>query len=225
MVKQSIEHILELLYREYGFHERTPGLNPLSVLIQTILSQNTSDLNSGRAFELLLATFPTWEKLADADISHIASTIRIGGLNHIKAVRIRQILRDIRQKTNKLELNFIDELPLDEAREWLLRLPGVGMKTANCVLLFASGRPALPVDTHIFRVTKRLGLIASGVSVEKAHWALEAMVVPEDIYQFHISMIEHGRKVCHSRCPVCNVCVLKKMCPSYGKLVVRTAVK
>ena len=186
------------------------------MLIETILSQNTSDTNSGRAFDSLRSAFPTWEAVSKAPVEHIADSIRVGGLHQIKAKRIKQVLGEIRQKRGRLELDFLDKLPLDEARDWLRQLPGVGDKTANCVLLFAFCKPALPVDTHIFRVSKRLGLIDSRSSVEKAHKILESIVPPGKVYQFHVLMIEHGRRVCKAQRPLCAECVLGDICPSYG---------
>ena len=133
------------------------------------------------------------------------------------------MLGEIRSKRGGLELDFLDKLPMDDASEWLKQLPGVGTKTANCVLLFSSGRPALPVDTHIFRVAKRLGLVSPKASIEQAHEVLESMVPPDDVYQFHILMIEHGRKVCHAQRPHCLQCVLQELCPSYENLVIKSA--
>ena len=217
MPKVSIERLLGLLTGEYGNRDWQPDHSPLSGLVGTILSQNTSDVNSKRAFESLLASFPTWEDVVTAEVAVIAASIRIGGLGEIKAKRIKQALRDIQHKRGRLELNFLNELPLVEAREWLKQLPGVGTKTANCVFLFSLGRPALPVDTHVFRVAKRLGLVDSKVSVEQAHRLLEGLVPPEDVYQFHVLMIEHGRKVCQAQRPRCPECVLQRLCPSFFK--------
>jgi len=221
--KVNVERTLELLVREYGCHNWQPSHNPLSVLIQTILSQNTSDVNSRRAFESLISAFGSWEDLAAADVDEIAVSIRAGGLGEIKARRIKQTLGEIQQKRGELELSFLDKLPLAEAREWLKKLPGVGTKTANCVLLFSSGRPALPVDTHIFRVAKRLGLVAPKTSIEQTHGQLEGMVSSGDVYQFHVLMIEHGRRVCRAQRPQCLRCVLRGLCPGYEKLVIKPA--
>ena len=214
MRETAIKLILDSLTQKYGARKWSSDGSPLTVLVGTILSQNTSDINSGRAFESLLASFPRWEDVASAEVGRIADTIRTGGLGEIKAKRIRQALGEIRRRRNSLELGFLGELPLDKARDWLKELPGVGTKTADCVLLFALGRPALPVDTHIFRVSKRLGLIDSGVSVEQAHNLLESLVPQGEVYQFHVLMIEHGRRVCRARHPRCHECVLSDFCPS-----------
>lgn len=219
----NIERILDLLVGGYGGHKWRPRHDPISVLVQTILSQNTSDVNSGRAYKSLRTAFGSWEDVAAADAEAIAVSIRGGGLGKIKAKRIKQALGEIQRQQGRLELNFLDKLPLHEARERLKQLPGVGTKTANCVLLFSSGRPALPVDTHIFRVAKRLGLVGPKVSVEQAHGLLESMVPSDDVYQFHVLMIEHGRRVCQAQRPRCPECLLLKVCPGYEKFMKQSA--
>jgi endonuclease-3 len=216
MSKGKIKRIIKLLTAEYGNREWRTDEGPLLVLVQTILSQNTSDRNSGRAFDALLATFDDWEKMADASTSEIADSIKIGGLGEVKARYIKQALEEIRQRRGNLSLDFLRQLPLEEARDWLKQLPGVGTKTASCVLLFSLGMPALPVDTHVFRVVKRLGLVDAKASVEKAHQQLESLVSPKDVYKFHVLVIEHGRKVCKAQHPRCDLCVLCKLCPSCG---------
>ncbi len=147
-----------------------------------------------------------------ADVNEIADAIRSGGLGEIKAGRIKQALGEIRQQRGRLELDFLNELPLDEARDWLKQLPGVGTKTASCVFLFSLRRPALPVDTHVYRVAKRLGIIDDRTTVEKAHRRLESLVPPEKVYPFHVLFIEHGRKVCRAPRPHCDGCVLSSLC-------------
>ena len=207
--------ILNLLEREYGNPEWRPNQDPISVLVQTILSQNTSDVNSGTAFRSLVTSFAKWEDVADADVDAIVQSIRSGGLERIKAQRIKQVLREIMQERGRLELDFLSQLSLSDAEDWLLKLPGVGLKTARCVLLFALGMPALPVDTHILRVARRLGLISPKASPQEAHHLLGIIVPPQEVYQFHVLMIEHGRRTCHARRPHCWECVLKEICPSY----------
>ena len=219
----SVEHIIDLLITEYGSRDWQPDHNPVSTLIQTILSQNTSDANSGRAFESLITTFPSWEDVATAEVDDVAASIRSGGLGDIKARHIKQALVEIQRRRGRIELDFLNELPLAEARDWLKQLPGVGTKTANCVFLFSLGKPALPVDTHIFRVAKRLGLVDSKASVEQAHRLLEGLVPAENVYQFHVLIIEHGRKVCKAQRPRCPACVLWKLCPSYEQFAGKVA--
>ncbi len=216
LIKQRIRQILDLLKEEYGVPEWQSDYDPLSVLVQTILSQNTSDANSRGAFQSLMASFDNWEDVADADVDTIASCIKCGGLGRIKAQRVKQALEEIMQKRGRLELDFLNQLTSSGAEGWLQQLPGVGLKTARCVLLFSLGMPVLPVDTHILRVTKRLGLISPKASLHEAHHSLEEVVLPEDIYQFHILIIEHERRRCQARRPHCQGCVLKRTCMSYN---------
>ena len=217
MENVSVKQILKLLSKEYGEKRWRRRQSPIEVLVQTILSQNTSDRNSGRAFEQLLASFGSWEDMANASVGGISHSIKAGGLGEVKARYIKQALEEIRRRRGGFGIGFLGKLPVDEARDWLRQLPGVGMKTASCVLLFSLGMPALPVDTHVSRVAKRLGLIDSKVSVEKAHRLLEGLVPPQDVYQFHVLLIEHGRKICKAQRPHCNECVLCGVCPSYEK--------
>jgi endonuclease-3 len=206
--------VRRLLRREYGPREWQPGQDPLSSLIATVLSQNTSDVNSHRAFAALVNRFGSWESVATADVNELARTIRAGGLAEIKARRIKLILHEIRTERGSLDLCFLNELGLAEAKAWLRTLPGVGPKTAGCVLLFSLGRPAMPVDTHVYRVARRLGLIDARASVEKAHEILESLVPPENVYEFHILMVEHGRHTCKAPRPRCTACVLRRLCPN-----------
>ena len=215
-MKEKIRQILDLLRREYGVPKLQLHSDSLSVLVQTILSQNTSDTNSRGAFQSLLASFDNWEEVADSDVVVIADCVRCGGLGRIKARRIKQALGEIMRKRGKLELDFLRQLIPSNAEDWLQKLPGIGLKTARCVLLFSLGMPALPVDTHILRVSKRLGLISSRASIHEAHNILGEAVPPVDTYQFHMLVIQHGRRTCHARHPHCQDCVLQKMCMSYS---------
>jgi endonuclease-3 len=212
----KIGEILHLLQSEHVLPHWQPDHDPVSTLVATVLSQNTSDANSKRAFHSLISAFANWEAVAEASVDEIAQSIRLGGLAEVKARRIKLILQEIRALQGSLDLSFLRELPLFEAKSWLRQLPGVGPKTAGCVLLFSLGRPALPVDTHVFRVAKRLGLIDSKVSPERAHELLENLVPPEDVYDFHIYMVEHGRRTCKAQRPRCHLCVLQGLCPSYN---------
>lgn len=206
--------VRRLLRKEYGRREWQPGQDPLSALIATVLSQNTSDVNSHRAFAALVNRFGTWESVSAADVNELAQTIRGGGLAEIKARRIKLILLEIEEERGSLDLGFLSELGLVQAKAWLRGLPGVGPKTAGCVLLFSLGKPAMPVDTHVNRVAKRLGLIDARVSVERAHEVLESLVEPENVYEFHMLMVEHGRRTCKAQRPRCTACVLRGRCPS-----------
>jgi endonuclease-3 len=215
-MQDKIRQIIDLLRREYGAPERQPRPDSVSVLVQTILSQNTSDANSRTAFQSLVASFGSWEDVANADVNTIASCIRCGGLGRIKAQRLKQALKDIIRERGRLELDFLGQLAPPDAEGWLGRLPGVGLKTARCVLLFSLGMPTLPVDTHILRVSKRLGLIRPRASPHEAHHILGEAVPPEDVYLFHILVIEHGRRTCQARYPNCQSCALKKICAGYS---------
>ncbi len=201
-----------LLEEEYGRPGPLRRLRPLDELVLTILSQHTSDANSHRAFESLRARFPSWESVRDADPAEIAGSIRSGGLADIKAVRIKGLLERLSAEVGNLGLDFLCDMDLPSARAFLLRLNGVGPKTAACVLLFSCGLPALPVDTHVHRVSRRLGLIGPGVSAEEAHRLLEEMVPPEEVYAFHVNLIRHGRRVCKAQRPLCGECVLAPRC-------------
>lgn len=210
----AVQEIVDLLVREYGPRNWQRRRDPISELVMTVLSQNTSDVNSGRAFSSLLASFGGWEAVAEGDVGDIARAIKLGGLSRVKAARIKQMLQTILEERGSLDLSFVEALPLAEAKAWLRRLPGVGPKTAACVLLFSLGRPALPVDTHVYRVARRLGLIDSRVSAEQAHDLLEQMLPAEQVYQFHLDMVEHGRRVCKARAPLHRQCIFRELCPS-----------
>jgi endonuclease-3 len=214
-IASDVTRVIDLLTSEYGNRDWQPDHQPLATLVRTILSQNTSDTNSTRAFRSLMAAFPRWEDVAAAEVDEIARAIESGGLAQVKARYIKKALGEIKRQRGNLELGFLNRLPLAEAREWLLRLPGIGTKTANCVFLFALGRPALPVDTHVFRVARRLCLIDSRASMAEANRELERLVPAERVYEFHVLVIEHGRKVCKAQRPRCLQCVLSRVCPSY----------
>ena len=199
--------------------EWRPHHDPVAELVLTILSQNTADTNSGRAFVRLLEAFPSWQAVIDAPLPELIAAIQPGGLAPTKAPRIQAALRDIHERAGGFDLAFLADLPLDEARAWLGSIHGVGPKTVACVLMFALGRPAMPVDTHVFRVAMRLGLIPeragkAAMTAEKAHALLEAAVPPQDFYAFHIAFIKHGRRACAAQRPRCPECVLRDLCRS-----------
>jgi endonuclease-3 len=218
-----VPDIIKRLDEAYGLPEWRPHHDPTSELVLTILSQNTSDANSGRAFVRLLEAFPTWDAVMDAPLPELIAAIQPGGLAPTKAPRIQAVLRDIKQRNRgSFDLSFLGDLPLEEARAWLRELHGVGPKTVACILMFALGRPAMPVDTHVFRVAMRLGLIPeragkAAMTPEKAHALLEAVVAPQDFYAFHIGLIKHGRRICAAQRPKCGECVLRDLCPSAAK--------
>jgi endonuclease-3 len=204
----------QLLIEEYGRREWHPR-EPLDVLISAILSQNTSDVNRDQAWERLKDRFPTWESVLAADTTELAEAIRPGGLANIKAPRIQEALRVVKQEEGEFSLDFLAEMEVDKARRWLTSLNGVGPKTAAIVLLFSLGKPAFPVDTHVHRVSRRLGLIGPKTSREQAHEVLEELLPPEIYYTFHLNLIAHGREVCKSQQPRCVTCVLRERCDYY----------
>lgn len=211
--------VVEQLSTLYGEPElRTHG-DPMTELILTILSQNTSDTNSGRAFMRLISRFPTWESLMAADPAEIEKEIAVGGLAKIKTPRIQKIVEEVWGRRGSFDLAFLGEMPLEESKDWLRSLPGVGPKTVACVLMFALGKPALPVDTHVHRVSQRLGLVPAKATAEKSHDILEAMLAPDEVYPFHISLIKHGRRMCHAQRPKCGECPLLDRCPHGRKVV------
>ena len=206
--------VMELLRKEQGPVEWQPRYDPANELVYTILSQHTSDVNSGRAFDSLMATFVSLDAIADADVRDVEEAIRAGGLAKTKAPRIQAVLRQVRGEVGSYDLSFLGEMELAEAKAWLTRLNGIGPKTAAVILCFSLGMPAMPVDTHIFRVAKRLGLIGKKVNADKAHDILEAQVAPGEVFAFHMYLIRHGRRVCKAIRPRCGECVLAWGCPS-----------
>jgi endonuclease-3 len=211
---QETLRVHELLLAQYGDH-RWHARDPVESLVSTILSQNTNDVNRDRAFDRLRQRFPSWEAVRDAPADEVIEAVRPAGLAPTKVPRIQDALRRITEERGEIRLDFLDEMPLEEARRWLISTRGIGPKTAAIVLLFALGRPAFPVDTHIHRVTKRLGLIPEKTTREKAHDLLESAVPSEIYYTFHINLIAHGRAVCHPRRPGCDRCVLQDRCGFY----------
>ena len=217
----KIARIYEKLVATYGIPPWEPTGDPLGELVATVLSQHTSDINSERAYRQLRAAFPTWEQVRDAPIDDVVEAIRSGGLAQQKAERIQQILRILTERLDDapLTLDTLDAMPLDDALAWLRGLPGVGPKTAACVLLFALGKPAFPVDTHVWRVTKRLGLIGPLVTAESAHETLQVLIPPEWRHTMHIDLIRHGRQICYARNPACFRCPISSECRYFWDVV------
>jgi endonuclease-3 len=211
--------ILATLEAAFGRPDWRPTGRPLDELIQTILSQHTSDINSARAYQMLVERFPTFAAIRDAPMPLVAEAIRSGGLAEVKAQRIQAVLRALSPDGGPPVLPDLAPRPLDEARRFLTDLPGVGPKTAACVLLFALGRPALPVDTHVHRVSRRLGLISARLSAAAAHAVLEAMTPVADVYSLHVNLIRLGRRVCRAPVPRCGACCLRDGCPYPAKTV------
>ena len=197
-----------------------PTHDPVTELVLTLLSQNTSDTNSGRAFQRLLQRYPDWGAVLTAPVSEIEDAIRPGGLAKTKAPRIQALLAQLRERLGPdWDASRLADMPIDDAKTWLTSLPGVGPKTAACVLLFSLGRHALPVDTHVHRVAQRLGLIGPKTSALAAHDRLEAQLPPDRYYDFHVALIRHGRRVCHARQPRCRDCVLRNRCPAAAQFL------
>lgn len=216
--RDEVLEIHRLLVEQYGERPHNPDHAPLAALVNTILSQNTNDRNRDVAFQQLRERFPTWEAVRDAPLDAVIDAIRPAGLAPTKGPHIQSALRRITAEQGTLSLDFLDEMPLEEARTWLLELKGVGPKTAAIVLLFSLGRPAFPVDTHVHRITRRLGLIPQKTSREKAHTLLEALVPVELYWNFHLNVIAHGRHVCRARQPQCEACTLQNHCGYFQQL-------
>lgn len=209
---QLAKQVNKLLLAFYGHPEWRDPLPPVDELVSTILSQNTNDVNRDKAFTSLRQRFPAWEDICEADTEDIVSAIRTAGLANQKGPRLQQVLRQIQVERGSLDLYFLKELPVEEGRAWLTRFKGVGPKTAAIVLLFSLGLPAFPVDTHIYRVTGRIGLRPEGMSVEEAHMHLEKLFPPDTYYDAHLNIIRLGREICTSRRADCVNCPLQKVC-------------
>jgi endonuclease III len=218
--RRRVVAIRERLRQMYGVPVNKPNRRPIDELVLTILSQHTNDRNSGRAFKALKEAFPSWDEVRDAPVGEVEDAIRPGGLAQQKAPRIQTILRELGPEPS---LDWTETAPLEESRAYLLSLNGVGRKTAACVLLFSWGLPDIPVDVHIHRVGGRLGLFPEKASLERAHDEMLALVPSEDVYEFHLNLIRHGRTICRPK-PRCGDCELRRMCPWYRDLDHRESV-
>ena len=216
-LRTKTDAVHQRLLEVYGHPQWRPHLDPISEVVSTILSQNTSDVNRDRAFERLRARFATWEEVRDGRVEAIEDAIRPAGLAQQEAPRIKGALEFITEERGELSLNFLKDMPVDDAKVWLTQIKGIGPKTAAIILLFSLGMPAFPVDTHVHRVTGRLGLIGPKVSAEKAHNVLEDLLPPDWYYPFHLNVIRHGREICHARNPKCEICPLQDLCDYYGE--------
>ncbi len=206
------------LEEAYGARVRSGLDDPLECLIRTVLSQNTNDVNRDRAYETMRERFPTWEAVMEAPPERLAGAIRVGGIANVKSKRIQRILRQINERHGELDLRFLRDCSPAEAEAILSGFDGVGPKTVKCVQVFALGQPVFPVDTHIFRLSKRMGFVDAKATRERAHEVMGRLVPPEEMYSFHLNLIEHGRRVCKAQQALCPVCVLKKRCPKIGIL-------
>jgi endonuclease-3 len=208
---KRLRTILARLREEYGRPRAAPHRAPIDELVLTVLSQNTNDRNRDVAYERLRDRFESWPAVRDAPAGEVVEAIRPGGLAVTKAPRIQAILRALGDD----DLAWLETAPLEEARDQLCELPGVGRKTAACVLLFAYGRPDIPVDTHVHRVGTRLGLFRPGASLEECHDELLRLAAGSDPIEAHMALIRHGRRTCHARSPRCHECPLRRMCPAF----------
>lgn len=205
--KKKLTEVARRLRRHYGVPPAPKG-DPLDILIKTILSQNTTDLNRDRAYGKLRQKFPCWEAVLTAPEEELAQAIQGAGLHRQRAARIKAVLARIKEEQGRLSLDFLRELPTEEAEKWLLSLPGVGKKTAYIVLLFGFSRPRFPVDTHVARVSKRLGLFSKG----EPHRALAPLVPQGKELELHLNLIRLGRELCRPRRPRCTECPLADLC-------------
>ena len=216
-IPESFPYIIQNLKAVYGVPQCEPDLDPLDVLIQTILSQSTTNVNSHRAFESLKLRFLNWESARRARVTSIETAIKSGGLARQKSIRIKQLLNEIYERRGSLDLTFLATAPIEEAVEFLSSFKGVGPKTVACTLLFACNRPIFPIDTHIFRIARRLALIPEKCSDEEAHRLMTAMIPDGRFYEIHVNIIRHGRKVCRPQNPLCQQCCLVEYCHYYEK--------
>ena len=208
------KEIVDLLEVQYGKAIWKRRHEPLDELILTILSQHTSDINSERAFQILKDRFGDMYSVRDAEISEIEKAIKSAGLFRIKAIRIKNVLSYIYDEIGNLNIDFLGDLSMKDAKKWLMDIDGIGPKTAAIVLCFSFGMPAIPVDTHVHRISKRLGLIGAKITADAAHDLLERMVDKNMIFPFHVYLINHGRNICKAVRPNCKSCVLRHKCPS-----------
>lgn len=212
------EPIAKILAKTYGYPEWRPSMPPVDEMVSTILSQNTNDTNRDRGFMALKERFETWEEVRDAPPKEVINAIRPAGLANQKGPRIQSALQHLTETQGEITLDFIEKMSVEEAKAWLTSIHGIGPKTAAIILLFAMGKPAFPVDTHVHRVSTRLGLIGKKTSADKAHDVLEEIVPEADFYPFHLQMIRHGRQICHARNPECGRCPLRDLCTYFSEL-------
>ena len=211
-LKKRAIAVHEKLLQAFGEPIWRNPLPAIDELVSTIFSQNTNDVNRDRGFNALRAKLPAWEQVRDADPEVVIDAIKVAGLANQKGPRIQQVLRAITTERGSLNLDFLADLPVEEARAWLTKFNGVGPKTAAIVLCFSLNMPAFPVDTHIYRVSGRIGLRPEKMTVEQAHPHLESLFPPETYYAAHLNIIRLGREVCGARKPNCPQCPILKLC-------------
>ena len=214
-LRKKYETVYQKLVESYGRPQWQQHLPPVDELVCTILSQSTSDTNRDKGFAALKERFQDWLAVMNAPQDQVVDAIRPAGLANQKGPRIQAALRYIQEEQGALDLDFLADMPLPEAKEWLTGIKGVGPKTAAILLLFTFGRPVFPVDTHVHRITRRLGLIGPRVSADKAHDILAALGEPATFYPLHINFIHLGREICQARNPKCAICPLQAICDFY----------
>lgn len=219
--REQYAAVFRILNETWGHPVRHSDAPAMNELVGTILSQATTDVNAGRAYAELVARFPDWESVMNAPPEAVIAAIRSAGLSNTKGPRIQNALRTIYRERGELSLDFLADMPLDEAMTWLTRIEGIGPKTASIILLFSFGRPVFPVDTHVYRVGGRLGLIPPRTSAGQAHAVMAALGPPDTYYPMHINLIRHGREICHARNPQCHICPLQAWCDYYRTVVAR----
>jgi endonuclease-3 len=214
VISEKARQCIEMLEEVYGKPTASKA-DPLDLLVMTILSQNTTEVNSLKAYSFLKSAYPDYEKVLISEELDLARLIRVGGLGDIKAQRIKEALHRIKQDSGSLDLGFLGNMNKEAAMDYLLALPGVGRKTASVVLLFGFGFPFMPVDTHVHRVSQRIGLAAEGASFEETQETLERTVPSLKYLSLHLNLIRHGRSICHARRPLCEECHLRTICDYY----------
>ncbi len=212
--RRRVVAIRDRLREVYGVPIMAPHEQPLDELILTVLSQSTNDRNRDVAYERLRERFPSWEAVLHAPNEEVEEAIRPGGISKVKSKRIQEILAAIDEHEHGLDLSWLRDAPVPDGQAYLCSLPGVGRKTAACVLLFAYGLHDVPVDTHVSRVGMRLRLLRPGAPFEELHDAMLALTAPGEELELHVNLLRHGRRTCHARRPDCPTCVLRRMCPS-----------
>jgi len=216
--RDAVPYIIQNLRAVYGAPRINARSDPLDVLIETILSQSTTNRNSNRTFQELKARFGTWDRARRARVASIEAAIKSGGLARQKSIRIKNLLNEVHRRRGSLDLSFLCEAPLDEAKAFLSSFKGVGPKTIACTLLFACNRPVFPLDVHIFRIARRLGLLPERCSDEQAHALMGDLIPPKRYYEVHINLIRHGREICRPQRPQCDRCVIIDYCRYYQGL-------
>jgi endonuclease III len=221
--RPRVIRVRERLREVYGIPRMQPHGHPIAELVLTVLSQSTNDRNRDVAYLRLRERFPSWEAVMRAQVGEVEEAIRPGGISKVKSARIQAILRAIAENPRDLEhdlsLDWLKDAPIEEGRDYLTALPGVGRKTAACVLLFAYGMRDVPVDTHVSRVGMRLELLEPGAPFERLHDQMLALTPPGEELELHVNLLRHGRRTCSARKPACGECALMRMCPSRGMFV------